>query len=252
MTKFAYAGVAGTDILTKVGHGLVTGAGPGMGTGCGLDPTADYYVIRIDNDTFKLAASQAAALAGTPVVDLTSTGNGFFAVGIPFRRARTYAALEQLKSADLNAIQDAGKASYGVVRSVTFPPVTGNGSGATIGAVAVQLAATGGIAFELPLPMPVGARLMDVTIDAIGNAADDVTVTIAKSNRAGDTVLVAATVWNNVPAANGRLTLDVDETTAGALFATGDMLSVVFSATSGGNIQIFGVTPKWLDWENVT
>lgn len=70
----------GSDLFTKVGHTLTTGiparltnSGGALPTGVAVDTT--YFVIRIDDDTFKLAATAADALAGTPI-NLTSDGTG--------------------------------------------------------------------------------------------------------------------------------------------------------------------------------
>lgn len=111
MPSFPFTAASATDQLTITGHGLVTGAGPGTtlvpgGSFGGLTDTADYYAIVIDANTIKLATSNANALAGTPVVDVTANVSGIFGIGLPYRRARTYSALSQVKSADLNAIQD--------------------------------------------------------------------------------------------------------------------------------------------------
>ena len=65
-------------------HGYVTGDGPfRLVDGGGGLPTCtpacaaatDYWIIRVDADTIRLAASRANALAGTPV-DITATGAG--------------------------------------------------------------------------------------------------------------------------------------------------------------------------------
>lgn len=67
-----------TDICTAVAHGYYTGLKVAATTTttlpAGLSAT-NYYVIRIDADTFKLATSAANALAGT-AVDITDTGTG--------------------------------------------------------------------------------------------------------------------------------------------------------------------------------
>lgn len=67
-----------TDICTAVAHGYYTGlkvaATSDTTLPAGLSAT-NYYVIRIDADTFKLAATAATALAGTPI-NITSTGTG--------------------------------------------------------------------------------------------------------------------------------------------------------------------------------
>lgn len=72
---------ADTDICTATAHGLQTGDGPirltnsGGALPAGLAAATDYYVIRLDADTFSLATSRANALAGT-AIDITDAGTG--------------------------------------------------------------------------------------------------------------------------------------------------------------------------------
>lgn len=101
-------------ITTSAPHGQVTGNGPaalfvdsgGVAPG-GLAPVTDYWLIVVDSTTLKLATSSANAMSNTPI-DITSTGTLPLSLqlGIPYRRARTNAPLTQIRSADLNAIQD--------------------------------------------------------------------------------------------------------------------------------------------------
>lgn len=67
-----------TDICTAVAHGYATGlrvaASSTVTLPAGLSAT-NYWIIKIDADTFKLATSAANALAGT-AVDITDTGTG--------------------------------------------------------------------------------------------------------------------------------------------------------------------------------
>lgn len=71
----------GTEILTAAAHGLLTGDGPvrltnaGGALPTGLAAGTDYYIIKIDANTFYLAASRALAFAGTAVT-FTSDGTG--------------------------------------------------------------------------------------------------------------------------------------------------------------------------------
>ena len=70
-----------TEIFTAVAHGLLTGDGPfqvsnsGGGLPTGLTAATDYYIIKIDADTFYLAASRALAYVGTAVA-ITCDGTG--------------------------------------------------------------------------------------------------------------------------------------------------------------------------------
>jgi hypothetical protein len=69
---------AGTDTITSVAHGLQTGDAGFVSAGVnGLSADTFYYAIRVDADNFKLAASRANALAGTPF-DLTDSLNFTF------------------------------------------------------------------------------------------------------------------------------------------------------------------------------
>lgn len=67
-----------TDICTAVAHGYATGL-RAAATTTGTLPAGlsaiNYWIIKIDADTFKLATSAANALAGT-AVDITDTGTG--------------------------------------------------------------------------------------------------------------------------------------------------------------------------------
>ncbi|MEO9187540.1 MAG: hypothetical protein ABI467_28855, partial [Kofleriaceae bacterium] len=98
-----------SDIITSVGHGLLTGDGPiAIYTAAGTYPgglaaATDYWAIRIDSDDVKLATSAANAAAGT-TIDITTAGSGtlLLLVGLPYRVPRIAAAGSQVKSADLN------------------------------------------------------------------------------------------------------------------------------------------------------
>lgn len=70
-----------TEIFTIAAHGLQTGDGPfqvsnsGGGLPAGLSALTDYYIIKIDANTFYLATSLANALAGTHL-SITTNGTG--------------------------------------------------------------------------------------------------------------------------------------------------------------------------------
>ena len=59
------------DTITETGHGLLTGDSVRLvSTGVyptGLAAATTYYIIKVDNDTIKFAASKEDALANTPI-----------------------------------------------------------------------------------------------------------------------------------------------------------------------------------------
>ncbi len=75
-----------TDVCTKVAHTTETGDGPVRLTTTTTLPAplalaTDYWIIKIDADTFYLATTLANAYAGTRV-DITTTGTGTHTVDI--------------------------------------------------------------------------------------------------------------------------------------------------------------------------
>jgi hypothetical protein len=70
--------------LNATGHGLVTGDGPVTIASTGVVPLglvagASYWVIKVDANNFKLAATARAAMSGQPV-NFTSVGSGTITV----------------------------------------------------------------------------------------------------------------------------------------------------------------------------
>jgi hypothetical protein len=120
----------GADTLTIVGHGLVTGDGGAdgaavrnVGDGALPSPLAaltGYWIIRVDNDTIKLATSQANAMLGT-AINLTTDGSGtnYLEIGIPFRHHTDYAVGSQVKSADLDSMELSLKAIHALLTDQT-------------------------------------------------------------------------------------------------------------------------------------
>jgi hypothetical protein len=75
-----FTALASTDVLTKVAHGGLTGqkaqvSNSGGALPAGLSAATDYFMIKIDADTFYLASSLVNAVAGTRI-DITTNGTG--------------------------------------------------------------------------------------------------------------------------------------------------------------------------------
>ena len=102
---------AATDQITIPNHGLNTGDGPGAMFTVGgtlpapLTPVTDFWPIRIDANTIKVATSNANATAGV-AINLTSNGSGTlqFLIGLPYRVPMIAAPGAQIKSVNDNAV----------------------------------------------------------------------------------------------------------------------------------------------------
>ena len=76
---------AAANTVTSVAHGLLTGDGPVRLTTTGALPgglavATDYWVIRVDADTLKLAATFLGAIETPAPIDITSAGTGTHAI----------------------------------------------------------------------------------------------------------------------------------------------------------------------------
>ncbi len=81
VADFTFTAEADDDLITKTAHGLLTGDGPirvanaGGGLPGALVAATDYWVIRNNANTFKLATSLNNALAGV-AINISSDGTG--------------------------------------------------------------------------------------------------------------------------------------------------------------------------------
>lgn len=74
---------ATTDAFTAVAHGLATGDGPfdlvGSDLPLNTDDSTPYWIVRVDNDTFKVATGFLNAINGV-TIDLGDAGSGVMAL----------------------------------------------------------------------------------------------------------------------------------------------------------------------------
>lgn len=123
MPAFSFTANATSNTITIAGHGLTTGDGPiAVRTVGGVLPAplvaqTDYWVIRVDANTLRLATSTGHANAGS-FIYLATAGSGtqLLEIGVPYRRPITYVPrVSQIRSADLNANFDAWKALHALL-----------------------------------------------------------------------------------------------------------------------------------------
>jgi hypothetical protein len=208
----------GSNQLTITGHGLVTGDGPaavrdvtGQGLPAPLVALTDYWVIRADANLIRLATSLANALAGT-AIDITTApvGTRKLEIGIPYRRARTYAALAQVKSVDLNAVQDSLTAQNDRDRGVKvrhIPAVAGLQIAGTAmnwvtGEDWIVTTATNNV-FRIPIILNQGERLLQVDAKVQTIAAGDTVSMVVKrtdsTSGSGSSTQLGATSTSDSP-----------------------------------------------------
>ncbi len=231
-----------TDQLTITDHGLTTGQGaaglwgqdgatlPSIAS-VGILATDDFWIIRDDADHIRLASSQANALAGT-ALDITAAGSGtlLLLIGLPYRRSTTYVPNSgppgsptpgsQLKSADMNALQDdqialwkwmsrtSQSAFPGVPRFWTIPVLPGNpwivksGSPpaydqATVPKCSVAVQASTDAYYPILIPeSPFKIWRVDAWVDSVGGITP---ITLYNSFPIGGTLSSIAGATVNVP-----------------------------------------------------
>lgn len=183
-----------TGQFTITGHGRSTGDGPvAIYSPNGAVPTlltalADAWLIVVDANTVKLASSSANALAGTALA-FSDNGSGALKLfyGIPYRRARTYAAGTQVPSADLNAAQDAlqsrmgGLAIHGAVSWLGVSGATIVVPDDTSNAARIDLAASGKAYSPMPEVVP-GTKIgsLDCNVKVIVTAGSALTINLMR------------------------------------------------------------------------
>lgn len=71
---------ATTNLFTKTAHGFTTGLKVQVTTSTtlptGISALTDYFIVKIDADTFKLSDTLAHAVAGTNLIDISDVGTG--------------------------------------------------------------------------------------------------------------------------------------------------------------------------------
>lgn len=108
------------DEITITGHGLLTGTKTTATTTttlpAGLALATPYYVIAVDANTIKLAASQADALTGT-AVDITDAGTGVHTLAITTALAGT---VKLQKCNDPDSVPEADRVWFDIAAATAF------------------------------------------------------------------------------------------------------------------------------------
>ncbi len=150
------ASVVSLDILKLTDHGFVTGDEVRSSTMAGVSVTAtttgtSRFIIKVDEDTFKLATSQANAIAGTAIDLTTVTAPIITGVGLTLTRG----------DADSRA-DFAERINQGLKESATNTTVTGNAAAASVSATTMNAAAAADETYKFTLK--VGDTTQEVDI----------------------------------------------------------------------------------------
>ncbi len=141
-----------TDIITKMAHGLITGqavlirAATTLPTvsGVALTSTTSYYVIKLTVNTFQLAYTYTAALAGTSFINFTSQGTGTitFSVGADMRASSVLQVAEIQINPNWYSYLDEAGLDIPDTPIVSVPTTPGTGyNGVINGAISFQIGA---------------------------------------------------------------------------------------------------------------
>lgn len=205
---------AATDTITAVGHGLVTGDRMRLRNTGGALPAAtpaltgatDFWAVRLDADNFKVAVSNANAMAGTPVVDITGVGTGthYVEYGLPYCIPNQIAANgTQILPADFNGTWNALVALHAMItgqaQTIWTPfrtiivPVSAPANG-VVNAMAATVTGTVGLGpafWTAQIPgLSVGERILAVRARVKDSATGPTKLTISLQ-QAADGVLGA-------------------------------------------------------------
>jgi len=275
-----------TNQLTITAHGLNTGDGPAAvfaGSGGaipgGLAPVTNYWVIKIDANTIQLASSSANAMSNT-AIDITSNGTLPLSllVGIPYRRATTYAAGVQVKSADLDAFEDTFTALWNLltgqaqslwpsqipasmIPSITetlvlplsdaqqYNVVSGTTPTLTLAAAtngSFWQSTTGQWGVVLGLPLKPGDTLTNVELEIkAGAASHSLNITLYAIDGAGTTTIVASLVTTATSVSGTIYTVDLNMAFAALGVSSQTLLSS--TAIDGTKSYMVGIVAQTSD-----
>jgi hypothetical protein len=258
----------GTDTLTATAHGLTTGDRFRLRNVGGALPAAtpslaavtDYFALRVDANNLKICDTNAHALAGTGIVDITGSGSGTTTVeyGLPYCIPNVIAAPgTQVKSADLNGTWNSLVALYDLLTGQAESVWSGNikvagqfsGLGNNIGhgdrtdtiLGADFKAASGTVTYSdnriitssaatliARLPLRTGDRLKSITSLIGGDGSVDVTsYSIILYTSGGAPSTLASTSFSNLTSTDAPI--DFTDTTLAAGQAV--LIKVVANAT---------------------
>jgi len=264
------------DTLTITAHGLNTGDGflaiytDGGTIPGGLAPVTDYWAIRIDANTIKLATSSANALA-LIAIDITSAGSGTLQLlyGLPYRRPRIMVPRAvsvpgaQVKSADLNGtfealqalwslmsgqaqsifsgiklaagvhftVSGAGQYKHGNrVLNIPASAFVADNKNTILTQLGYQTFTATSIAYA-PIPLPAGKRIVSVTVFYNVNGAGQITPALI---RRALTTATRVAVWTGTGDTTG-VAIESQTNSPGHVMLDTDVYEIEVTMNNAGN-----------------
>lgn len=229
-----------------------------------LAATTDYYCVRQTDDVIKLSDTNAHALAGTNIIDLTTTGSGTTTIefGLPYALPTAIAGPGvQARSSIFNAMYNALVALYclltGQAETVWNGAITLLGTlfAADIkhGSQTETICATAGTALEskwvndasgglfkqsvgnglltVSIPLKVGDRVTGLTFMLLGDGVADVTATVEYIDSTMAAVQVGTLTVNNQAASWSSKTVTI---ASPHKMLAGESAHVIFLASAAG------------------
>jgi hypothetical protein len=265
MPVFAVTSVnTGTDELTAVGvgtvpTGLVTGDRLRLRNVGGAFPAAtpalaaltDFFAVRTGNDTIKLSDTNAHALAGTNIVNLTGSGTGTTTIewGLPYcLPTASAAAFTQIKSVNDNAAWSALVSLYDARPRNNFsrprgPRFTVQGTWAapaivtdSLGKQLLASASTGATTGFLEIPFDDGDRIIGLSMQVSGNGTADTLFDLFLGTTAAGLVSIASGGITDTNRSNTWATLSTLVVTPTVLVAGNSLFLQAVPNAAGYNL----------------
>lgn len=243
----ATGGAAGTVLQTGDRLRLRNVGGALPAATPSLAAATDYFAIRVDDNNIKVSDTNAHALAGTNIVDLTGSGSGTTTIefGLPYVIPTALAAAgTQIKSVNDQGVWNALVALYaGTNKRSAFPRTfmprflvpgtfTGGNNPVVVGGP-LCYNSSGSCTAVFDIPYEDGERLIGFKYWAAGNGTTDLLFGNVNYNAINAAIATFA-IWSDSNRAAAWGLVDVGMTTPSPTLVSGNALQATIPINAGG------------------
>ncbi len=175
IAKAAQTGTATSstfDTITVANHGFITGDKVISSTLAGVSTTASTvrYIIKVDENTFKLATNLGNAINGTALDLTTATNPNITGVGLTLSRSDEDSKVDFIE-----------RINRGLKESASNTAITGNSSSRSVDATTFNAASADDSMFKFTLTVNGVAEDIDIKSRVLVSASDTTAVTYAEA-----------------------------------------------------------------------